>query len=59
LTAGYAYENYKYNDALLDGYQYFGTFAGTGINNRGYLTGAYKDQSYKANVAFFSVAYKF
>jgi hypothetical protein len=51
LTVGHAYENYKYSDALLDGYQYFGF--------GGYLTGAYKDQSYKANVTFLSLAYKF
>lgn len=59
VTAGYAYERYRYNDALLDGYQFFGSFAGAGANNRGYLTGAYKDQSYTANVVFLSVAYKF
>ncbi|MFO0753080.1 MAG: MtrB/PioB family outer membrane beta-barrel protein [Thermodesulfovibrionales bacterium] len=55
LTAGYAYEMYKYNDIAYDGYLY--TF-GTG-NNTNYLTGAYQDQSYTANVFFVTAAYKF
>lgn len=52
LTAGYLYEQFKLDDAQLAGY-----------TNRpatdAYLTGAYKDQSYKANVLFLSVSYKF
>ena len=50
VTAGYAYEQFKYNDALLDGYQY------TGVNN---LTGAYKNQSYNTNIVFLALTYKF
>ncbi len=52
LTAGYLYEKFDLDDAQLDGY-----------DKRplpdSYLTGAYKDQSYKANVLFVSVSYKF
>jgi len=54
LTAGYAYERFKYNDAQLDGYLYT---VGTPTNT--YLTGAHKDQSYNASVVFLTAAYKF
>jgi hypothetical protein len=56
LTAGYVYEKYKFSDAQLDDYQYVisqGGFIDT------YLTGAFKDQDYKANVFFMGVTYKF
>ncbi len=59
LTAslGYAYERFKYSDAQLDGY----IFAPQGppASNSAFLTGAYKDQSYKANLVFGGVSYKF
>ena len=53
LSAGYIYERFKLDDSQFEGYQYLpgGPTA--------YLTGAYKDQSYNANVLFLSVAYKF
>lgn len=51
VTAGYAYERYKYSDALLDGYVYVPATSGS---SGAYLTGAYKDQSYRANVVFLS-----
>ncbi len=52
VSAGFAYEHYKYSNAALDGYQYaFGTTS--------YLTGAYKDQSYNANTVFAGATYKF
>ena len=53
---GYAYERFRYSDAQLDGYQFF-VPAGTG--NGAFLTGAYKDQSYRANLVFGGVSYKF
>jgi MtrB/PioB family decaheme-associated outer membrane protein len=55
-SLGYAYERFNYKDAQLDNYN----FAPTGpASNTGYLTGAYKDQSYKANIVFGGVTYKF
>jgi MtrB/PioB family decaheme-associated outer membrane protein len=54
-SLGYAYERFNYKDAQLDGYQY----VVAGGSNAAYLTGAYKDQSYKANLVFGGVTYKF
>ncbi len=54
-SIGYAYERFKYNDAQLDNYQ----FAPTGGTNAAILTGAYKDQSYRANIIFGGLTYKF
>ena len=51
-TFGYAYEKYKYNDAALDYYDYK-------INSTDFLSGAYKDQSYEANVFFATMKYSF
>lgn len=58
LTAsiGYAYERFSYRDDQLDGYRYVPATSGT---NGAFLTGAYKDQSYKANVIFLGLSYKF
>jgi MtrB/PioB family decaheme-associated outer membrane protein len=58
-SLGYAYERFKYSDAQLDNYQFAPTGPGTSDSNRAYLTGAYKDQSYKANLVFAGVAYQF
>ena len=57
LTAmiGYAYERFFYSDAQLNNYN----FAPTGGTNAAFLTGAYKDQSYRANVVFGGMTYKF
>lgn len=52
LTTGYLYERYKLDDIQLDGYSY-------NPQTTAYLTGAYKDQSYKANVLYLNVVYKF
>ncbi len=54
-SLGYAYERFKYSDAQLDGYQY----VVVGGSNAAYLTGAYKDQSYKAHLVFGGVTYQF
>jgi len=58
LTAslGYGYERFSYRDAQLDGYQYVPATSGS---NGGYLTGAYKDQSYGAHLIFGGLTYKF
>jgi MtrB/PioB family decaheme-associated outer membrane protein len=55
-SIGYGYERFKYKDAQLDGYQFVPATSGS---NGAYLTGAYKDQSYKANIIFGGVTYKF
>ena len=55
-SLGYAYERFKYSDAQLDNYLFVPATAGT---NGAYLTGAYKDQSYKANLVFGGVTYTF
>jgi len=60
VSAGYVYERFKYNDAQLDDYQFVNPAGGpvTG-GNAGYLTGAYKDQSYKGHLVFGGLTYKF
>jgi MtrB/PioB family decaheme-associated outer membrane protein len=55
-SLGYAYERFKYSDAQLNNYNFVPATAGT---NGAYLTGAYKDQSYKANLIFGGLSYKF
>ena len=54
-SIGYAYERFRYSDAQLDNYN----FAPAGGTNAAFLTGAYKDQSYKANLIFGGLSYKF
>jgi hypothetical protein len=57
VSIGYGYERFSYKDAQLDGYQ----FAPNGVEptNSAYLTGAYKDQSYKAHIISGGITYKF
>jgi MtrB/PioB family decaheme-associated outer membrane protein len=60
VSAGYVYERFKYNDVQLDNYQFVNPAVGpVAGGNAGYLTGAYKDQSYKAHLIFGGVTYKF
>lgn len=56
LSLGYIYEKFIFNDAQYEGYQFVPATSGT---NGAFLTGAYKDQSYRADVVFFTVVYKF
>lgn len=56
VMAGYAYEKYTYNDIQTDSYEYVVTSAG--FTNT-YLTGAYKEPDYKANVFFLGMTYRF
>ena len=56
-SIGYAYVRFNYKDDQLDGYQ-FVPGGGAGSNGA-YLTGAYKDQSYKANLIFGGLTYRF
>ena len=57
VSLGYAYQRFNYRDDQLDGYN-FVPAGGVGSNGA-FLTGAYKDQSYKANVVFGGLTYKF
>ncbi len=55
-SLGYAFERFKYSDAQLNDYNFVPATTGT---NGAYLTGAYKDQSYRANLLFAGVTYRF
>lgn len=57
VTVGYAYEQFKYSDIAVDNYLYtYNAGTDTSISS---LTGAYSSPSYKANVVFVAVTYKF
>ncbi|MEW5745367.1 MAG: MtrB/PioB family outer membrane beta-barrel protein [Nitrospirota bacterium] len=56
ITGGYAYEKFTYNDIAVDGYQYS---YGTAEANVSTLTGAYSAPSYRANILFAGLVYKF
>ncbi len=56
-SVGYGYERFKYSDAQLDNYQFAPT--GPPDSNAAFLTGAYKDQSYRAHLIFVGLTYKF
>ncbi len=53
----YFYEKYSYSDIALDGYLY--TYNGGSDTSITSLTGAYMEPSYKTNLAFLGVTYKF
>ena len=56
LKAGYAYVRYDYDDDQLNHYRYY---VGGDSSNQAYLTGAYQDTSYDANIVFLLVVYQF
>ncbi len=56
LKAGYAYVRYDYDDDQLNHYRYY---VGGDGSSQGYLTGAYRDTSYEANIVFLSLVYQF
>ena len=56
LKAGYAYVRYDYDDDQLKHYRYY---VGGDGSSQGYLTGAYRDTSYEANIVFLSLVYQF
>ena len=57
ITAGYAYEQFKYSDIAVDNYLYtYNNGTSTSITS---LTGAYSAPSYKANMVFAGLTYKF
>jgi MtrB/PioB family decaheme-associated outer membrane protein len=59
-SLGYVYQSYQYSDAQLNNYQFINPPGGpvTGSNGA-YLTGAYKDQSYRANLIYGGLSYSF
>lgn len=58
VRAGYTYARYIYSDAQLNGYRYYVAPTG-GAGSEGYLTGAYSNPSYSANIVFLGLAYRF
>ena len=56
-SIGYAFERFEYKDAQLGDYNFVP--AGPPNSNAAFLTGAYKDQSYKANLVFGSLSFKY
>ena len=56
MVAGYAYESFSYNDNAWNGYVLVPAVAGT---NGAFLTGAYANPSYHANVVFLSLNYRY
>jgi MtrB/PioB family decaheme-associated outer membrane protein len=57
LSFAWAYEEYKYDDAQLNGYSHVPTSSAGAL--LGFLTGAYANQDYRANIFFASVSYLF
>jgi hypothetical protein len=56
LSLAYAFEKYIYDDAQYNGYKYVpATSGGAGA----FLTGAYANQNYRANIVFASASYLF
>jgi MtrB/PioB family decaheme-associated outer membrane protein len=55
LTAGYAYERFRYSDIAVDNYQY--TIGAS--PNISYLSGAYAFPNYNANIAYLMATVKF
>jgi hypothetical protein len=56
LTGGYAYERYEYSDAQTDGYLYF--ISGSS-NQNSYLNGVNAFNTYKTNIVYGMVNYRF
>lgn len=57
VAVGYAYEKYTYSDVQYSGYTYVP--GGGNDTNSAYLTGAYKDPSYKYHTGFVTLSYRF
>ncbi|MDA8127043.1 MAG: MtrB/PioB family outer membrane beta-barrel protein [Deltaproteobacteria bacterium] len=55
VTVGYAHEKFDYSDAQYDEYLYTPLSGGT----PNYLTGAYRDSSYRADIGFIQMSYRF
>ena len=55
ITLGAAYEKYSYSDIQMDGYIYN---LKTG-SNQNYLSGAYANPSYRVNIIYGMIAYRF
>ena len=60
LTAGYAYEKYRYSDIGYDNTKYVvGTSNATINNGNSYTTGQFAFQPYSANIVYASAKFKF
>jgi hypothetical protein len=57
VALAWAYQEYKYDDAQFNGYSYVPTSSTGAI--LGFLTGAYANQDYRANIVFASLSYSF
>jgi MtrB/PioB family decaheme-associated outer membrane protein len=57
LALAWTYEEYKYDDAQLNGYSHVPTGSAGAI--LGFLTGAYANQDYRANILLASLSYLF
>jgi hypothetical protein len=57
FTFGYLYSQFRLNDGQLNGYNFVYPFSTT--NGNSYLSGAFTDQSYKANVYYVRAMYRF
>ncbi|MFN0304202.1 MAG: MtrB/PioB family outer membrane beta-barrel protein [Burkholderiales bacterium] len=55
LTTGYAFERFRFSDISYDGYQYT-IGAGTGAS---YLSGAFANPNYTAQIVYVAMSYKF
>ncbi len=56
FTLAWAYEKYVYDDAQYNGYQYVPGTTGT---SGAFLTGAYANPGYRANIYMLSASYRF
>jgi MtrB/PioB family decaheme-associated outer membrane protein len=56
FAAGYVYTKFIADDAQYNGYQYL---IASGTTNGNFLTGAYTNPSYEANIVFLTTAYRF
>ncbi|MBN2231901.1 MAG: MtrB/PioB family outer membrane beta-barrel protein [Deltaproteobacteria bacterium] len=56
VTLSYLYDRYDYDDLRFDDYE---AYLPAGGVSGSYLTGAYDDRSYEANVGYLAVSYRF
>ena len=60
FNGGYAYEKYDYSDGQMAGYaSYYPYFQNLGSSNISWYSGAFADPSYKTNLFWLTVTYKF
>ncbi len=57
FTTGYAFERFRFSDISYDGYQY--TIAGATPAQTSYLSGAFANPNYTAQIVYVAATYKF